>query len=74
VQAAAGQIVASRLPPMTMFFELPRPETSAGDAALADETRADETRADETRAQAIQAAVAALAEYKQTRPPVGTSS
>lgn len=50
VQAAAGQIVASRLSPMTMFIELPRRDTPAGDP----------------NRQAIQAAVSALAEYNQT--------
>jgi hypothetical protein len=56
VQAAAGQIVAARLTPMTMYFELLRQESSTGNTGLADETRANE----------IRAAIAALAEFNQT--------
>jgi len=55
VQAAAGQIVASRLPSMTMFFELPRPEALPVDAAPL-----------EARSREIRAAAAALAEFNQS--------
>ncbi len=55
VQAAAGQIVASRLPLTTMFFELPRPAVSADVGAC-----------DAATAQNVRAAVGVLAEFNQT--------
>lgn len=56
LQAAAGQIMASHLLPLTMYFELPRAELSAGDPGPADTTRAD----------AIRSAITALADFNQT--------
>jgi hypothetical protein len=55
VQAAAGQMAAMQLTPMTIFFELPRAETPAGAVDC-----------DVPRARAIRAAVTALADFNQT--------